>query len=879
MFSKKKNYKYLKLSKPKSKIFTYKKEVFGILLFALSILLALSLFSYSPIDKSWFYFTSQAKPYANWCGWFGANFSAISLYLFGSAAYVFLIFLIFSSFLFFLRRSFKAERDRLFTFVILLFSSAALLKAFELDFTKSFPGGRVGEWTFGFVRSYLGPIGTKVLLVTIILICLIILFRVSIFKVLRIVSQFLLKMLRIAGRYLLHLLIFVGKKLWELFLSMCKTLWEKIKQFFRWLFHRKKKSGGGSGEEEKLIYFEKKENTAHPEQDNESKGSIERQEQDEDVFKALEDFINESDDRTHSTPLTLRSGRAGDDFKKEDNESVRPDQPEERSISKGFIDRFQDKQIHTTLYAKPLGAFKLRFLPNTIFSTNILDQSRHPELVSGSISHKNVQPKIEYSLPDLRMFRAASSQDIDKKKLEQECKFRAEKLEEKLSHFGIKGSVVAVRPGPVITLFEYKPEIDSKISKIMSLEDDLALALKAVSIRIIAPIPGRSVVGFEIANNLRQSVFLSDIVNCDEFETFDGNLPLVFGVDIVGRPIVTDLVKMPHLLVAGATGSGKSVGLNAMLVSMLCKLKPDELKLILIDPKRLEFAPYADIPHLLFPIVTNPRTAAPVLKWLVQEMERRYDKMAEAGVRNIIEYRELMKDGCSAQEDSSIRFASQNTQGERTLEREMPFIVLMIDELADLMMVAGKDVEMQIARIAQMARAAGIHMIVATQRPSVDVLTGLIKVNFPSRVAFRVSSKIDSRTIVDCAGAEKLLGRGDMLYMNSISSDLMRIHGAYVSHNDIEKLTMHLRAQQEPQYLDLQEELQSLNQKEVEELEDELYPEILEFVKTKDEISISMLQRQYRIGFNRSARIIEKLEMDGILAPAQGSKPRRVLHD
>ena len=466
---------------------------------------------------------------------------------------------------------------------------------------------------------------------------------------------------------------------------------------------------------------------------------------------------------------------------------------------------------------------------------------------------------------DFAEFQEQRVSTLDKEQIELDCQEQGKRLEEKLLHFGIKGKVVAVRPGPIITLFEYKPEIDSKISKIVALEDDLALALTALSIRIVAPIPGRNVIGFEISNQTRSDVFLSDVLEHEESKKNNSCLPLAFGVDITGNPVIEDLVKMPHLLVAGSTGSGKSVGLNSMLVNLLCRLTSDELKLILIDPKRLEFVPYADIPHLLFPIVTNPRKAVPILKWVVQEMEDRYDLMARAGVRNILDYRRA--------------FDLQKTKKveESELLPVMPFIVLMIDELSDLMLVAGRDVETQITRIAQMARAAGIHMIVATQRPSVDVLTGVIKVNFPARIAFRVSSKIDSRTIIDGSGAEKLLGRGDMLFVNSGTSIAKRIHGAYVSSSEIERLTNHLRMQEKVSYLKLEDELRLSNMSGIEEFEDELYDEIRDFVSSIDEVSISLLQRRYRIGFNRSARLIEKLEMDGLVAPAQGGKIRKVL--
>jgi DNA segregation ATPase FtsK/SpoIIIE, S-DNA-T family len=439
---------------------------------------------------------------------------------------------------------------------------------------------------------------------------------------------------------------------------------------------------------------------------------------------------------------------------------------------------------------------------------------------------------------------------------------RGKLLEQKLAHFGVKGMVTAIKPGPIITLFEYQPDINTKLSKITSLEDDLAMALQAMSIRIIAPIPGKNAVGFEIANQTREPVFAAHIFHSDLFRQSTAALPIVLGVDILGKPMVEDLVSMPHLLVGGTTGSGKSVGVNVMLTSLLLKKTPDELRLVLVDPKRLEFTPYADVPHLLFPIVTNPLKAAQVLKWVVHEMEQRYIKMAEAGVRNVLDY---------------VAQVKNKPQPDAGPLDSMPFIVVIIDELADLMMVAGKEVELHIVRLAQMARAAGIHMIVATQRPSVDVVTGIIKVNFPSRMAFRVSSKVDSRTILDQSGAEKLLGKGDLLFMNASSPNLQRIHGAYLSEKEIERVTAHARKERKVSYLSpaLVESISrgdAANQE-----EDALYEEILSFVKNVDEISISSLQRQYRIGFNRSARIIEQLEQDGLLAPAQGSKPRKVL--
>ena len=456
-----------------------------------------------------------------------------------------------------------------------------------------------------------------------------------------------------------------------------------------------------------------------------------------------------------------------------------------------------------------------------------------------------------YNLPTKDLF-TKHIQHIEDATITSELEERAYILQEKLARFGVKGQVVNIKRGPVVTLFEYEPEIDSKISKIIALEDDLALALQALSIRILAPIPGRPVVGFEVANKNRKDVLFSKIVHSPEFQKNTLRLPLILGEDTTGNEVIVDLAKMPHLLIAGSTGSGKSVALNAMLISLLCKRSPHELKLILVDPKRLEFANYADIAHLLFPIVTNAKQAAPVLKWVVKEMERRYEMMAECGARNIFDYKQTQ-----AQSDE-----------------ELPFIVVVIDELSDLMMLTGKEVEDSITRIAQMARAAGIHLIIATQRPSVDVITGLIKVNFPSRLSFRVSSKVDSRTILDASGAEKLLGRGDMLFMDSSSVQLKRIHGAYVSDADIQKVVNHIKQEQEVHYLEL---IQEQTPDGLLETDDQIYQEIVDYLEQVDEVSISLLQRKFRIGYNRSARIIETLESQGYISSSQGGKTRKVV--
>ncbi|NDY42357.1 DNA translocase FtsK [Dissulfurirhabdus thermomarina] len=433
----------------------------------------------------------------------------------------------------------------------------------------------------------------------------------------------------------------------------------------------------------------------------------------------------------------------------------------------------------------------------------------------------------------------------------------AQALERRLHDFGVRGQVVEICPGPVVTMYEFAPAPGVKINKVAALADDLALALKSASIRIVAPIPGKAVIGIELANAERETVFLKEILESDAFRRHKGLLPLALGKDIVGRPVVTDLARMPHLLIAGATGTGKSVGLNAMICSLLYRHRPDTLRLLMIDPKRIELSLYDGIPHLLHPVVSEPKEATRALRWAVGEMERRYRLLEEAGARNLEGYN-------------------------RAAETPLPCLVIVIDELADLMMVSSKEVEASIARLAQMARAAGIHLLVATQRPSVDVLTGLIKANFPARLSFKVSSKVDSRTILDVMGAERLLGMGDMLLLPPGAATLERIHGAFVSEGEIQKIAGFLRDQGEPDYDPTVvepvegeggEEAPGGTGGEV----DALYDRAVELVTRSGQASISMVQRRLRVGYNRAARMIEQMERDGIVSPTDGMGRRQVL--
>ncbi len=478
-----------------------------------------------------------------------------------------------------------------------------------------------------------------------------------------------------------------------------------------------------------------------------------------------------------------------------------------------------------------------------------------------------LKPQGNFKLPKIDLLSDPPQENLD---LDKETLFKNSKiLEQKLRDFNIEGRVVEVRPGPVITVYEFEPAPGVKVSKIVNLADDLSLALSALSVRIVAPIPGKSVVGIELPNDRRQLVALKEILLNNEFKSLKYRLPLALGKTISGDPMIADLARMPHLLVAGATGSGKSVFINSIICSFLFRYTPDQLRFLFIDPKMLELSLYENIPHLLLPVVTDPKKAALALKWAVEEMDRRYLLMTKFGVRNIDSYNKKLED--TPEEDLEALDPID-------LPVKLPYVIIIIDELADLMMVASKDVELSVARLAQMARASGIHLLLATQRPSVDVLTGLIKANFPARISFQVSSKIDSRTILDCSGAEKLLGSGDMLFLPPGTARVMRIHGAYVADQDIKQLVQFLRGQGKPQYNEeILEKRYDESDIEFDEEDNELYEEAVDLVSRCQYASISMIQRRLRIGYNRAARMIEQMEAEGIVGPADGAKPREVL--
>jgi S-DNA-T family DNA segregation ATPase FtsK/SpoIIIE len=508
--------------------------------------------------------------------------------------------------------------------------------------------------------------------------------------------------------------------------------------------------------------------------------------------------------------------------------------------------------------------------------------------------------------PDLLDYQEPETSELDKDAMKE----LAVRLEQALADYGVKGSITEIHPGPVVTMYEFVPEAGTRVAKIANLTDDLAMRLAARSVRIVAPIPGKGTVGIEVPNKTRETVYLKEIATDDVFTKSRSKLTMALGKDIEGCPVAEDLVKMPHLLVAGTTGSGKSVSMHGMITSILMNATPDEVRMIMVDPKRLEFAAYEGIPHLLLPVVTDPQKANLALKWACDEMDRRYELLAQAAVRDIVGYNKKVEkiienggvepkpkstkrkkiqvvvtgpDGeeqvIDADAEDSGAIATEAAEPPPPPPRKLPYIVIVIDEFADLMMCASKDVETSVARLAQKARAAGLHLILATQRPSVDVITGLIKSNFPSRMALKVAQRVDSRTILDQQGAESLLGNGDMLFSKGGAAPV-RVHGAYVSSEEVERVVAHLKEQGQPVYeLDIlrPRDEDGAEAEEGDDAPDELYDQAVAIVTESRKASISFIQRRLRVGYNRSARMVERMEREGVVGPPDHKNEREVL--
>ena len=514
----------------------------------------------------------------------------------------------------------------------------------------------------------------------------------------------------------------------------------------------------------------------------------------------------------------------------------------------------------------------------------------------GSRAAREAQPSLleeptdGFELPELSLLAEAKHKGMLEEHRPERLEAMARRLEGVLEDFGVKGDIINVRPGPVVTLYELEPAPGIKSSRVISLADDIARSMSAISARV-AVVPGRNAIGIELPNETRETVYLREMLASADFEKMKGKLNLCLGKTIGGEPVIADLARMPHLLIAGTTGSGKSVGINTMILSLLYNMTPAQCRMIMIDPKMLELSIYDGIPHLLTPVVTDPSKAVTALKWAVREMEDRYRKMSKIGVRNIDGFNQRVGEAAAKGETitRTVQTGFDRETGEAIFESEefnlepLPFIVVVVDEMADLMMVAGKDIEGAIQRLAQMARAAGIHLIMATQRPSVDVITGTIKANFPTRISFQVTSKIDSRTILGEQGAEQLLGNGDMLYMAG-GGRIRRLHGPFVSDTEVEDVVRHLKSQGTPDYLN------SITAEEDDDFDpasaleeggsnsgDELYDKAVNIVLNDKKASTSYVQRRLAIGYNKAASLIERMEKEGVISPANHSGKREIL--
>lgn len=853
-------------------------EVIGILLIAFSLATLLSLLSYDPLDPAWNVSSTRIEP-INWIGSFGAWLADAFFQIFGLSAFLIPVMLTTIGWRTLRQREIRLLQRRFIGLVVMLVSIAGLLSLPQMPLYKENVrlGGAVGYLLARLFEQFLNKTGTGIVLVVILILALMMTTNLSINT-----------LLDGAGTKSL-LQIIVALEL------ACRRWWnEQILKFKQWRQHRR---------ELKLRYAEQKAAQLQAKKEQaEEKAQKEAALASERAKAAVAMVLTQKTEPTPS-PEEIISSKSGRNLKElqrlvygEQEPDIpmpeisitgpvmRVPIPEQRAARQTVEQEAEEIQKELQKPSPVPERIPISRRSDTVSVARIRSESdtrrvprANPMLESASIGKMEDVPEVlsdaapparrvlfsDFDLPPPSLLKEPP---LQQEQNEEELWQRAQLLAEKCMEFSVTGKIQHISPGPVVTTFEFKPDPGVKYSRVTSLTDDLCLALKAESIRIDR-IPGKSTVGIEVPNSEREIIYLRELIESDKYQTQNSPLTIALGKTIDGKTYVADLTKMPHLLIAGATGTGKSVCLNSIIVSILCKASPDEVKMIMVDPKRLELGLYEGIPHLLTPIVLEPKRAANALKWAVGEMENRYKLLAGHGVRNIDQYNQMVR---SKHEIIPALHPDE-------LPRPLPYIVVVIDELADLMMVASNDVETSITRLAQMARAIGIHLIIATQRPSVDVITGLIKANFPSRISFRVSSKVDSRTILDTNGAETLLGQGDMLFLPPGTSRLIRVHGAYVGEDEIGRVIQHIRSQRTPSYDDSIQ----ISEEEAKELhsdgeKDELYEEALRIVCQMGRASTSVLQRRLRIGYGRAAAILDMMEHEGYVGPPDGSKPRAV---
>lgn len=853
-------------------------EIIGVFLIAFSLTTLLSLISYDPLDPAW-NVSSTRLDAINWIGSFGAWLADALFQIFGLSAFLIPLMLTTVGWRTLRQREIRLMQRRFIGLVVVLVSIAGLLSLPQMPLYKENVrlGGAVGYLLARFFEHFLNKTGTGIALGVILVLALMMTTSLSINTLLD----------GAATKSLLQMIVAVELS--------CRRWWnEQILKLKEWRQHRRalklrraeekaaRLAEKAQAEQEKaeerkalaeerakaaiaVVLTQKTEPVPSPEEIVSSKSGRNLKELQKLVYGEQEPevllpeiLITGSVMRVPERTPEQRERAARQTVDQEAEEiqqqlSVAAVTPERAPVS---------RRSDTAPVSRVSPASDRRANP-MLESTSIGKMEDAPEVLSNSAPLAGRVQFSDFELPPSSLLREPP---LQQEQDEAELWERARLLAEKCMEFSVTGKIQHISPGPVVTTFEFKPDPGVKYSRVTSLTDDLCLALRAESIRIDR-IPGKSTVGIEVPNTEREVIYLRELIESDKYRSQGSPLTIALGKTIDGKTYVADLTKMPHLLIAGATGTGKSVCLNSIIVSILCKASPDEVKMIMVDPKRLELGLYEGIPHLLTPIVLEPKRAANALKWAVGEMENRYKMLAGHGVRNIDQYNQMVR------AKHEIIPALHPDE----LPRHLPYIVIVIDELADLMMVASNEVETAITRLAQMARAVGIHLIIATQRPSVDVITGLIKANFPSRISFRVSSKVDSRTILDANGAETLLGQGDMLFLPPGTSRLIRVHGAYVGEDEIGRIIEHIKSQRDPSYDDsIQISEEEAGQLQGDGEKDELYEEALRIVCQMGRASTSVLQRRLRIGYGRAAAILDMMEHEGYVGPPDGSKPRAV---
>ncbi len=812
-------------------------EIVAILLLAVGLLLSLCLISaaFYPGDPSWN--SAGQNETRNWTGAIGANVAAFLFQFVGLAAYLLPCLLLAAAWRRFKTRTFRAPIYRLFGLIILTLAAAALLSIANLQpiFDSSVqPGGMVGTLISRGLASGLNTVGATVLLIAVAATGLLLATNFSFVRFYETIVDVIVERFAFISKFPKKF------KSWRQARGERRRLQKEQRDILRaeQLVARTAKEGSLKlSPEERIVEYTKESGSNKVNAEAISQGEA-RMEGGLATIEGSAEPARAVAAGAGVQVATVVEGRSG-----------------RRSIFPGSrgATAVDDEEPEVEEMVK--GASVLRPKGEAPATGKLPFDADRTKRVSYS----------DYSMPPLEFLNEAPPHS---EQADAELLGLATRLAEKCKEFNVTGQIKHICPGPVVTTYEFKPDPGVKYSRVVSLVDDLCLALKAESIRIDR-MPGKPHVGIEVPNPRRETIFLREVIESRAFRESGSKLTIALGKTIDGLNYVADLAKMPHLLIAGTTGAGKSVGVNALIVSILYRARPDEVKFILIDPKRLELGLYADIPHLATPIITDPKVASRSLKWAVKEMEQRYKDLAGWGVRNIDGYNsEIMRRNLVREYDE---------KGDP--HKPLPYIVIIIDELADLMMTSGREVEESITRLAQMARAVGIHLVLATQRPSVDVITGLIKANFPSRISFRVSSKVDSRTIIDTNGAEHLLGRGDMLFLPPGTSRLIRVHGAYIDETEIGRIVNHAKAQGQPEYNETitQSEEEALGLEEGNGEHDELFEEALRICVEMKRASTSVLQRRLRIGYGRAAAILDIMEREGLIGQADGSRPRPVL--